>query len=67
MISPLAIVAWYGLLWWGGQWVLVGPYPERVACDGVVEWLDTQGFETEACTMLTTDVEAILIQIGERP
>ena len=63
----LAIVAWYGLAFVGGEWVLVGPYAEREACSGVVEWLETQGIETEACTMLGTDVEAILLQIGERP
>lgn len=63
----LAIVAWYGLAVIGGEWVLVGPYAEREACSGVVEWLETQGIETEACTMLGTDVEAILLQIGERP
>lgn len=63
----LAIVAWYGLAVVGGEWTLVGPYAEREACSGVVEWLETQGIETEACTMLGTDVEAILLQIGERP
>lgn len=63
----LTIVAWYGLAFLGGEWTLVGPYAEREACSGVVEWLETQGIETEACTMLGTDVEAILLQIGERP
>jgi len=33
----------------------------------VVEWLETQGIETETCTMVTTDVDAVLVQIGERP
>jgi hypothetical protein len=63
----LAIVAWYGLAFVGGEWTLVGPYAEREACSGVVEWLETQGIETESCTMLGTGVEAILLQIGERP
>lgn len=34
----LAIVAWYGLAFLGGQWTLVGPYADREACSGVVEW-----------------------------
>ena len=63
----LAIVAWYGLACLSGEWTLVGPYAEREACSGVVEWLETQGIETEACTMLGTDVESVLLQIGERP
>ena len=63
----LAIVAWYGLAVVGGEWVLVGPYADREACSGVVEWLETQGIETEACTMMGTDVEAMLLQIEERP
>ena len=63
----LAIVAWYGLAFLGGQWTLVGPYAEREACSGVVEWLETQGYETETCSMLSTGSEAILIQVGERP
>ena len=63
----LAIVAWYGLAFLGGQWTLVGPYADREACSGVVEWLETQGIETETCTMVTTDVDAVLVQIGERP
>lgn len=63
----LAIVAWYGLACLSGEWTLVGPYAEREACSGVVEWLETQGIETESCTMLGTGVEAILLQIGERP
>ena len=63
----LAIVAWYGLAFVGGEWTLVGPYAEREACSGVVEWLETQGIETEACTMMGTDVEAMLLQIEERP
>ena len=51
----------------GGQWTLVGPYADREACSGVVQWLETQGIETESCTMASTDVDAVLIQIGERP
>lgn len=61
----LAIVAWYGLLYLGGEWQLVGPYDERAECVGVMEWLDTQGYETESCTMISTDNESIPIQIGE--
>ena len=63
----LAIVAWYGLACLSGEWTLVGPYAEREACIGVVEWLETQGIETESCAMASTDVDAVLIQIGERP
>lgn len=61
----LAIVAWYGLVLVSGEWVLVGPYTERDDCAGVVEWLETQGYETEACTMMGTGVDAILVQRGE--
>lgn len=63
----LAIIAWYGLVLVAGQWVLVGPYSEREACSGVVEWLETQGYDTEACTMMAAGSESILVQIGERP
>lgn len=66
-MGTLAIIAWYGLLCVAGQWVLVGPYSDRDGCAGVMEWLEIAGYETEACTMLTTGSEAILIQVGERP
>lgn len=61
------IIAWYGVALVAGQWVLIGPYAERGDCTSVVEWLDTQGFETESCTMLSTGAEGILIAVGEMP
>ena len=66
-MTPFAIIAWYGLALLAGQWALIGPYDDKAWWSGVVEWLDTQGIETESCTMLGTDVESVLIQIGERP
>lgn len=62
-----AIIAWYGLACLAGQWCLVGPYPERDGCTGVMEWLQADGYETETCSMLSTGSEAILVQVGERP
>ena len=61
----LAIVAWYGLACLSGEWTLVGPYAEREACSGVMEWLEAAGYETETCSMLATGNEAILIQVGD--
>jgi len=60
-------VAWYGLLFTDGEWRLVGPYADRADCSSVIEWLDTQGYDTETCTMMSTDPDAILVQVGERP
>ncbi len=45
----------------------MGPYAERAECVSVIEWLDTQGYEPETCTMLSTDPDAILVQVGEIP
>ena len=66
-MTPFAIIAWYGLALLAGQWALIGPYDDKAECTSVVEWLETQGIETESCTMASTDVDAVLIQIGERP
>lgn len=66
-MSPLAIVAWYGVLLMGGEWGLVGPYDSRDECTSIIEWLDSQGYETEACTMIVTDVDAARLQVGELP
>lgn len=46
--------------------MLVGPYQERADCTCVIEWLDTQQYETETCTMMSTTQDAILIQVGEQ-
>jgi len=45
----------------------VGPYDDRPECTCVMEWLDTQHYETETCTMLSFTDDAILIQVGEVP
>lgn len=66
-MGTLAIIAWYGFLYVAGQWCLVGPYVDRDGCNGVMEWLEVAGYETESCSMLATGSEAILIQVGERP
>ena len=66
-MSSALIIAWYGCLLLAGQWGLIGPYESREACMSVVEWLETQGFDTETCTVVDTGVEALLIQVGEVP
>ena len=45
----------------------MGPYAERAECVSVIEWLDTQGYETETCTMMSIDPDAVLVQVGEIP
>lgn len=45
----------------------MGPYTDRADCVSVIEWLDTQGYTTETCSMLSTDPDAVLVQVGERP
>ena len=64
-MSPLAIIAWYGLALLGGHWGLIGPYDSREACTSVMEWLDTQGYDTETCSMVETGAEAIRLEVGE--
>ena len=61
MLSPFAIIAWYGVLLIGGQWGLVGPYDNREECTKIMEWLDSRGYETETCTMIDTGVESDLV------
>ena len=51
-MSSALIIAWYGCLLLAGQWGLIGPYESREACMSVVEWLETQGFDTETCTVV---------------
>ena len=61
MLSPFAIIAWYGVLLIGGQWGLVGPYDNREECTKIMEWLDSRGYETETCMMIDTGGESDLV------
>lgn len=47
--------------------LLVGPYPTRMDCVAVNEWLERRGYETSQCGLMTAPQMSMILQVGFLP
>ena len=62
------IVAWFLsiIVTWQVYPLVAGPYTLE-ECHAVSEWLERRGYETDRCTLLPIDQEAIELAVGYLP
>ena len=62
------IIAWFLsiMVSWQVYPLIAGPYTLE-ECYAVREWLDRRGYDTDDCTMMSVEQEAVKLEVGYLP